>query len=145
MSTSSDGHPPGPGPIPPGRPDPANSSIGELLGEVTRDLSALMRQELDLAKAELKHEATKTSKAAGLLGGAAFAGYMVVLFLSIAFWWALANVLDQGWAALVVAAVWAVIGVVLYALGRGRLREVHPKPEQTIDTLKQVPDALKGR
>jgi hypothetical protein len=130
---------------PPPRPDGADSSIGELIGEVSRDLSTLMRQELELAKAEIKEEATKTGKGAGMLAGAGFAGYMVLLFCSIALWWGLSNVMDEGWAALIVAAVWAGIGVVLYVTGRGQLRAVHPKPERTVDTLKQVPDALKGR
>ena len=120
-------------------------SVGQLLGEVTRDLSTLMRQEMELAKAEIKQEVTKTGKGAGMLGGAGFAGYMVLLFLSIALWWALANVMNEAWAALIVALLWAVIGAVLYLSGRAQLRAVHPKPERTVDTLKHVPDALKGR
>jgi hypothetical protein len=127
------------------RPDVSETSVGALIGEVTNDLSTLMRQELDLAKAELKQEASKTGKAAGLLGGAGFAGYMVALFLSIALWWALANGMDEGWAALIVAAIWAVIAAVLFSIGRKRMRDVNPKPERTVETLKEVPDALKGR
>jgi putative superfamily III holin-X len=125
--------------------DVGDTSVGELIGEVTRDLSTLMRQELDLAKAEVKQEAVKTGRAAGMLGAAGFAGYMVLLFLSVALWWALANVMDQGWAALVVAALWAIIGAVLFVNGRRQLRAVHPKPERTAETLKDIPDALKGR
>ena len=126
------------------RPEVHGRSVGELIGEVSNDLSTLMRQELALAKAEVKAEATKTGKAAGMLGGAGFAGYMVALFTSIALWWALANGMDEGWAALIVAALWAVVGAVLYSLGRSRLKSVHPKPERTVQTLKEVPDALKG-
>jgi hypothetical protein len=127
------------------RRDVGDTSVGELIGEVTRDLSTLMRQELDLAKAEVKQEAAKTGRAAGMLGAAGFAGYMVLLFLSVALWWALANVMDQGWAALVVAGLWAIIGAVLFVNGRRQLRAVHPKPERTAETLKEIPDALKGR
>jgi uncharacterized membrane protein YqjE len=127
------------------RRDVSEASVGELLGEVSRDLSTLMRQEIDLAKAELKQEATKTGKAAGMLGAAAFAGYMVLLFLSVALWWALSNLMDQAWAALVVAAIWAAIGAILYVNGQRKLRTVHPKPERTAETLKEIPDALKGR
>jgi hypothetical protein len=132
-----------PPPTTPGRPDVEKASVGELLGDVSRDLSTLLRQELALAKAELKQEAGKAGKSAGMLGGAGFAGYMVLLFLSFALWWALANVMDEGLAALVVAVVWAVAGGVLYAVGRRRLREVNPVPERTVDTLKQVPDAVR--
>jgi len=125
--------------------DVGDVSIGELLGNVSQDLSTLLRQELALAKAELKTEASKAGKGAGMLGAAGFAGYMVVLFASIAVWWALANVMDQGLAALIVAAVWAIAAGVLYSAGRRKLREMNPKPERTVDTLKQVPDALKGQ
>lgn len=127
-----------------GHPDVASVSVGDLVGEVSQDLSTLMRQELSLAKAEMKQEAAKTGKAAGVLGGAGFAGYMVLLFASIALWWALSNVMDQSWAALIVAGIWAVIGVVLYAAGRRRLREVHPTPARTAETLKELPDTVKG-
>ena len=129
------------------RPEPPEvhgRSVGELIGEVSNDLSTLMRQELALAKAEVKAEATKTGKAAGMLGGAGFAGYMVALFLSCALWWGLANAMDTGIAALIVAIIWGVIGAVLFVTGRKKMREVHPKPERTVSTLKEVPDALKG-
>lgn len=127
------------------RPEVSGRSVGELISEVTTDLTTLMRQELDLAKAEVKQELTTAGKAAGMLGAAGFAGYMVALFLSIALWWALANGMDEGWAALVVAAIWGVVAAVLAVLGRARMRQVNPKPERTVQTLQQVPDALKGR
>jgi len=125
--------------------DVSQRSVGSLISEVTGDLSTLMRQEMDLAKAEIKEEVSKTAKAAGMLGGAGFAGYMVALFVSIAAWWALANLMDEGWAALIVAGVWAVIAAILFVTGRKKMREVNPKPERTVSTLKEVPDALKGR
>jgi hypothetical protein len=140
--------------VPPGRgtratpatgADVSAASLGELVTAISRDLSTLMRQEIELAKAELRQEATKAGKGAGLLAGAGFAGYMVLLFASLAAWWGLSNLMDQGWAALIVTAVWALAGTVLFVVGRGQLRTVHPKPERTVDTLQQVPDALKGR
>jgi hypothetical protein len=128
----------------PGSHDVGAASVGELVGEVSQDLSTLMRQELALAKAEVKQEAVKAGRAAGMLGAAGFAGYMVLLFASIAAWWGLAEVMAEGWAALIVTAVWAVIGAVLYAMGRQRMREVNPVPEQTTETVKELPDTLKG-
>jgi putative superfamily III holin-X len=127
------------------RPEVTGRSVGELVSEVTGDITTLMRQEIALAKAEIKQEAVTTGKAAGMLGGAGFAGYMVALFASIALWWALANGMDEAWAALIVAVLWGVIGAVLAVVGRSKLRSVNPKPERTVQTLKEVPDALKGR
>lgn len=124
--------------------DVTSASVGELLGEVTQDLSTLMRQELALAKAEVKEEGVKAAKAGGMLGAAGFAGYMVLLFASIAAWWGLAEVMAPGWAALIVTAIWAVIGAVLFAVGRQRMREVNPKPERTVETVSEVPGTLKG-
>jgi hypothetical protein len=126
-----------------GRPDVDGASVGALIGEVTKDLSTLMRQELELAKAELKVEAKKAGQGAGMFGAAGFAGYMVLLFGSLALMWGLANVMDTGWAGLIVAALWAVIGAVSFVMGRARFRQVNPKPERTVDTLQQVPGALK--
>ncbi len=125
--------------------DVGDVSVGDLVGNVTRDLSTLMRQELALAQAEIKQEATKTGKAAGALAGAGFAAFFVVLFLSIALWAGLSNVMDAGWAGVVVAVLWAVVAAVLFVMGRKKLREVNPKPERTVDTLSHVPDALKGQ
>jgi hypothetical protein len=123
--------------------DVSNASVGDLIGEVTRDMSTLMRQELALAKAEVRQEAAKAAKAGGMLGAAGFAGYMVLLFLSCAAWWGLASVLPAGTSAFIVAVIWAIIGGVLFAIGRRRMREVNPKPERTVETVSEVPGTLK--
>lgn len=142
MTSTHDGYDaPGAAPTATDRPEVSSTSVGQLVHHVTNDLSRLMRQELELAKAEIKQEATKSGKAAGMFGGAGFAGYMVELFLSIALWWTLANGMDEAWAALIVAALWGVAGAVMALAGRKKMREVHPKPERTVQTLKEVPDA----
>ncbi|MFJ4618380.1 phage holin family protein [Streptomyces sp. NPDC088812] len=123
-----------PGPSEPQGQDP---SVGRLLSVVTSDIQSLFRQEVELAKAEIREEATRAGKAAGMYGGAGFAGYMVLLFLSLAAVLGLANVMDGGWAALIVSAVWGVVAAVLYQKGRTRMRTVSPKPEQTVETMKE--------
>ena len=120
----------------------ANTSLGDLLGEVTRDLSTLIRQEMALARAELKESAGKAAKGAGSLGGAAYAAGMAVLFLSIALWWALGALVGLGWAGVIVAVIWAAIALILYAVGRNQLKEVEGAP-QTVETLKEIPETLK--
>jgi hypothetical protein len=118
-------------------------SVGELVGEVSRDLSTLIRQEIELAKAEARQSARRAGKGAGMFGGAGVAGYMVLLFLSLALWWVLGAAMGGGWSALVVAAVWAVIAAVLAARGRAELRAVEGMP-QTAESVKKIPDALRG-
>jgi hypothetical protein len=120
----------------------ANTSLGDLLGEVTRDLSTLIRQETALAKAEIRESAGKAAKGVGMLGGAAYGAGMAVLFLSIALWWALGDLMGLGWSAVVVAALWAVIALILYSVGRNQLKQVEGAP-QTVESLKEIPDTLK--
>ena len=63
-----------------------------------------------------------------MFGAAGFAGYMVLLFLSFALWWALANVMDTGLAALIVAILWGVIGAVAYVMGKKKFSRSTPSP-----------------
>ncbi len=118
-------------------------SLGDLISEVTTDLSTLMRQELELAKAELQQTATRAGKGTGMLGGAAVAGYFMLLFVSVALWWAIGSATGLGWSAVIVAVIWAIIGPVLAAMGRKSLRSVRGLPK-TAATVKKIPDALKG-
>ncbi|GAA1340446.1 phage holin family protein [Saccharothrix algeriensis] len=113
------------------------TSLGELVGELANDLSRLMRQELELAKAELREEAAKAGKAAGMLGAAGFAGYMTVVLLSFALAFGLSYAVGLGWATLIVGVLWGIAGAVLYSAGRSRLKSVSPKPKRTIETLKE--------
>ncbi|AOW91061.1 phage holin family protein [Streptomyces olivaceus] len=112
-------------------------SVNQLLSAVTTDLQTLFRQEVELAKAEVRDEASRAGKAAGMFGGAGFAGYMVLLFLSLAAMLGLANVIDGGWAALVVAALWGIAGALLFLKGRAGMKAVSPKPERTVETMKE--------
>jgi hypothetical protein len=120
----------------------AETSLGDLVGEVSRDLSALMRKELELAKAELSESAKRAGAGAGLLGGAGYAAMMAVLFLSLALWWALGTLIGLGWSGVLVAVLWLIIAGVLYAVGRKRLDSVRGAP-QTAETVKEIPEAFK--
>ena len=115
----------------------AAASPGELAAEVAKDMSTLVRQEVALAKAELRQEAKTAGTAFGAFGGAGFAGYLVLVFVSLAMMWALGSTMALGWAALIVGAVWAVVAGVLALLGRSKLKAFNPKPERTIETVKE--------
>ncbi|WP_427131570.1 phage holin family protein [Pseudarthrobacter sp. S9] len=128
-------------------PTPAHAkadttSLGDLLGEVTRDISTLMRQEVELAKAELKQSTTRAGKGAGLLAGAGIAGHFVLLFLSIALWYALGELMGLGWSAVVVAVLWGIVAAILASMGRKELKSVKGLP-QTAETLQEIPETLK--
>jgi hypothetical protein len=119
-------------------------SIGEIFNAVSQDLSTLMRQEVELAKAEVRQSATQAGAGAGMLAGAGVAGHMVLLFVSISAWWGLGQFIGGAWSALVIAAVWAIVAAILYSVGRNRLKQVSGLP-RTTETAKHIPDALKGK
>jgi hypothetical protein len=119
------------------------SNVGDIFADISRDLSTLIRQETELAKAEVRQSATRAGTGAGMLGGAGVAGHFVLLFLSIALWWGLGSSSGRGWSAVVVAVIWAVIAAVLAAMGRAKLKQVKGIP-QTTATAREIPDALKG-
>ena len=132
-------------PLDPTVPPPADPrpSAGELFSDVAADLSTLMRQEVELAKAELRQSATRAGKGAGMLAGAGVSGHMVLLFGSVAVWWAVGDTTGHGWSALIVGAAWLIIAAVLGLLGRKEISAVSGMP-QTAQTVKKIPDAVKG-
>ncbi|GGB80465.1 hypothetical protein N798_00830 [Knoellia flava TL1] len=119
-------------------------SIGALVSDISSDLSTLVRQEVELAKAEAKQSATQAGKGAGMLGAAAVAAQLALVFLSVAAWWALGEVIGRGWSGLVVALVWAVIAAILAATGRSQLKKSPMGLPRTTETVKDIPEALKG-
>jgi hypothetical protein len=126
----------------------ARNSLGDLLGDVSRDISALFRQEVDLAKAELTQSAKRAGKGAGLFTGAGATGYLALVFLSLTIMFALAVLFDHDvpaayiWAALIVTVIWGIVAAVLAARGRKEIEAVKGAP-QTVDTVKKIPEALK--
>jgi hypothetical protein len=118
-------------------------SIGDLISEVSEDITTLLRQEVDLAKAEIKQSASRAGKGAGMFTGAGVAGHMVLVFASVAAWWGIGDATGHGWSALIVAAAWLVLAAILAVLGRGELQKVNGVPRTTA-TAKKIPDALKG-
>lgn len=129
----------------PGQAKAETTSLGDLLGQVTQDMSTLMRQEVELAKVELKQSASRAGKGAGMFGGAAVAGYFVLLFLSVALWYALGTTaIGFGWSAVIVAVIWAIIAAVLAARGRSEMKKIKGMP-QTAETLQEIPPTMKPR
>lgn len=112
-------------------------SIGDIVGDIATDLSAMVRSELELAKTEAKAEVAKAGKGAGMFGGAAIAGYFALLFFSLFGMYLLAEAVDVQWAALIVFAVWLAVAAVLGLLGRSQLKSINPALDRTQQTLKE--------
>jgi uncharacterized membrane protein YqjE len=126
-----------------GTPAPSSSSqgddrsLGEIVGDISHDLTTLVKQELELAKTELKEEAGKAGKGAGLLGGAGVSGLLALIFLSGALAYLLDSWIPRELAFLVVGLVWAVIGAVLALSGRKAIQSMNPQLPETQQTLKE--------
>lgn len=112
-------------------------SLGEIVGDISHDLTSLVKQELELAKTELKEEAGKAGKGAGLLGGAGVAGLLALIFVSGALAYLLDSWIPRELAFLIVGLLWAVIGAILALSGRKAIRQVNPQLPETQQTLKE--------
>ncbi|MFT4189579.1 MAG: phage holin family protein [Aeromicrobium sp.] len=119
-------------------------TIGKLVADASRDLSSLVQHEIALAKAEMRF-----SVKAGVLGSVLFivAGFLAVLItilLSIAFAYFLTMTgLHPAWCFLIVSGVYLLLTILLVVIGVGRLKKIKA-PEATIETVSQIPAALKG-
>jgi MFS family permease len=118
--------------------DLREQSIGELLKRLSEETSTLVRQELELAKAEATQKGKEAGVGAGLFGGAGIAGLLALGALTAAIILAL-DLAMAGWlAALIVAVVYGAIAGVLAITGRDRFKQAAPLvPEQTIETVKE--------
>jgi uncharacterized membrane protein YqjE len=124
--------------------DPAHDAdlrdqpIGELLKRLSNETTTLVKQELDLAKAEMAQKGKQAGVGAGLLGGAGVVGLLAAGALTAAIIAALDLAMATWLAALIVAVVYGAIAAVLALRGRDRVQEATPPaPEQTIETLKE--------
>jgi len=112
--------------------------IGDLLKELSTQTSTLVRQELELAKAEMTEKGKQAGMGFGMFGGAGIFGCLALGALTACIIAALATGIDLWLAALIVAVVYGAIAGVLALLGRNKTREaVPPAPEQAIESTKE--------
>ncbi|WP_432494578.1 phage holin family protein [Kineococcus auxinigenes] len=123
------------------RPEPENGggerSIGEIFSSITTEMSTLVRQEIALAKTELRQDAKNAGKGAGMLAGAGVAGHLFLISLTALAILALGDLIGHAWAALVVTVVWGVVAAVLAKSGQKEMKKVPPPLERTTVTLKE--------
>jgi hypothetical protein len=118
--------------------DQRASSTGELIKQLSEQTSTLVRQELDLAKAELTQKGKTAGVGAGMLGGAGVTGMLALGALTATLILLLAEAMDAWVAALIVTAIWAGAAGILALAGRDRVKEgMPPAPEQTVESVKE--------
>lgn len=120
--------------VEPVQPD---KSIGQLVSEMTTDLSTLMRQEVELAREELKVEVNKAGKAGKGLGAAAVVGLLTGMSLVLTLGFALDTFLWRWLAFLIVTAVLGAIAAALAMAGKKQIDDMNLTPEKTIETLEE--------
>jgi protein-S-isoprenylcysteine O-methyltransferase Ste14 len=119
-------------------------TVGQLVANASRDLSSLVRSEIELAKAELKSTAVAAGTGAGLFGGAAFLALLAVILLSIAAGYGLTALgLHPALAFLIVAVLYLLIAAVLILIGKRQLGKA-TGPQRAIETSKESVEALKA-
>jgi uncharacterized membrane protein YqjE len=112
-------------------------TLGELISRTTSDLSQLLRDEVELAKVEIKEEVKTAGRAGALLGAAGLLGYLALGLLCFAAAWALSEVVPEGVAFLIVAAVVGVFAGIAYLMGRKQIEAFEPVPTQTVETIQE--------
>jgi uncharacterized membrane protein YqjE len=112
--------------------------IGELLKELASETTTLVKQELELAKAEMREKGRKAGPGFGLIGAAGAVALLAAGALTAFLVLALDEVMPNWLAALIVALVYGLIAVLLYVQGKGKVDDVgSPAPRQTIETVKE--------
>ncbi|CAN5653577.1 hypothetical protein BH18ACT3_BH18ACT3_23610 [soil metagenome] len=103
---------------------------------MTGDMSTLFRKEIELAKIEAREELRRVSKVGALFSGAALAGWLALLMLSLAFAWLLDQALNTALAFAIVGALWAIAAGIMQRSGRSKVAELQGLP-QTQETIKE--------
>lgn len=120
-------------------------TIGRLVTDATRDVSALVQQEIQLAKSELKISVKNGGTGAGLFAGAAFLGLLAIIMLSVAFAYLIhwnGEGLDLHWAFLIVFGVYTMIAALLAWLGVRKVKLVRG-PDRAIHQAQEAAASLK--
>jgi membrane protein len=122
----------------------SDSSAGELVKQLSEQLSRLVRDELKLAENEMAAKGSRAAKGVGLFGGSGVIALFGVACLLAAAIAGLALVLATWLAALIVGAALLAIAGVAVLVGRGQLKQATPAvPQQTVDSVKADVQAIK--
>lgn len=122
---------------------PRERPLSDLFNELSRQMSTMLRQEMQLARLEMKERMAKVGRNAAMLAAGGLILYAGLLGLMITAVIALANVMELWLAALIVGGVIAIIGAIMIGVGYGRLKELDMVPRRTVDSLQESAEWLK--
>ncbi|MEX2504331.1 MAG: phage holin family protein [Egicoccus sp.] len=126
-------------------PPTSDASLSDLISRLGNDVTTLFRQEVELAKVEMKREAKTAAKASGMLAAAAVAGLVTLFLLAWAAAWGLAELMPAGLAFLIVGVVFGIAAAALGMAGKKRFETVDLTPHATIETLQKDKQVLTDR
>jgi uncharacterized membrane protein YqjE len=112
-------------------------SFSEVIENIIDNVQRIIRSEVRLAKVEIQEETSKAGKAAIVLAAGVVFGLYALGFLLLSGVYGLSQVMPSWLAALAVGVVVAVGAAACIMIGRQRLKNVNPKPEKTIQTMKE--------
>ena len=123
---------------------PEEPTIGKLVVDASRDVSSLIKHEIELAKSELKVSVRAGGIGIGLFAGAAFILVLAIIMISVAFAYFLTLWFDWdlAWSFLIVFGVYVLIAALLAFVGVKKIKTVRA-PERAIEQGKQIPAAFK--
>jgi len=117
--------------------DARERPIGELVKDLSSQTSTLVRQEIELARAEIQQKGKLAGKGAGMLGGAAIAALLALGALTAGLVALLDKAMATWVAALIVMALWAIVALVLAKAGQKSLQSATPPAPKTVETVKE--------
>lgn len=114
-----------------------NRSLADVLQDIVVNVQTIIRSEVRLAKTEITEEAAKAGRAAGIIAGGTAAALFTVWLLLLTILFALATAIPIWSASLLLFVVMATIATILLSAGKKRWKAIHPKPEKTIESVKE--------
>lgn len=115
----------------------SGGGLGDIVTDVIKDLQDIVRGEVQLAKAELKEDASKIGKALGMIGAGVFFGLVAFIFLMLGVTYVINQWLEMWLSALIVGVALAIVAAIIGMAGKSELSKASLKPDDTIESLKE--------
>ena len=118
--------------------------LGDLVSDLTKSMQTLVKKEVELAKVEIKEQASRAGKGGAMMAAAGVIGFVALLLVSWAAAWGLAEGIPTWLAFLAMGLLYGAIAGLLALTGKKKLQTVNPVPRQTVQTLKEDVETAKS-